>query len=148
MKKNGRIATAVAATLVCVGTQAFTSTSAKADDSWCHSSYPYASFCTFWGQNYDGAHDGYGNGDVYDLNTHRYPNNGAGSGQIEGNNNGSNRNYNTQCPVMIYYNPGYTGYSLKFGPYGTTGYQRAGTQLGSLLNNIRSIKWTISGPCY
>jgi len=103
---------------------------------------PFGIQCNYWGQSYNGAHGGEG-GWVPDFKPNeKYPNNGTGAGQGIWNNNGSNVNEDTKCSPTIYFDPNYSGPSVTFNLNGTGVYRRAGTQLGSLLNNIRSQSWS------
>jgi hypothetical protein len=101
-----------------------------------------AGLCTYWGQSYNGAQVEIVS-DRADLASPvvYYPANGTGQGEHVYNNNGSERNGNGLCPVTIYYNANYSSYSVTMAPYGQPGYQKAGSQLGSLLNNIRSLRF-------
>ncbi len=98
--------------------------------------------CIYWGQSYNGSHSNI-SGDVSNYpvsgsTNFTYKSSGTGQGQYIGNNNGSNRNYLLFCRIRIWYNPNYTGASLVLAQYGNPGWERAGSQLGALLNNIRS----------
>ena len=106
--------------------------------------------CTYWGQAYNGAQAEvvYDRADLAASPVVYYPANGTGQGEHVYNNNGSERNGNPGCNVIIYYNPNYSGYSLTLTPYATPGYEKAGSQLGHLLNNIRSFRYRYPGsPC-
>jgi hypothetical protein len=98
--------------------------------------------CIFYSEAYNGSHTGvlYGvlNFPVSGSTEYKYLSSGAGQGQYIGNNNGSNRNTNTGYYYRIYYSQNLAGYQVTLSPYGATGYERAGSQLGNLLNNIRS----------
>lgn len=100
--------------------------------------------CIFWGQAYDGSHTGVAeavsNFPVSGSTSYRFLSSGSGQGQYIGNNNGSDRNLDTACAVTLWYdpNPPNSGPHLTLSRYPQSGYQRAGSQLGSLLNNIRA----------
>jgi hypothetical protein len=126
------LATLAAATLTFAGP-------AAAFDPYC-TVQAYGDHCVFWSQSYGGAHAG-DPGAVPDWIVYNYPNNGTGQGGHIGNNNGSDRNVDTVCHVRLWYNPNYGGYEVTLNPYGTSGYQRAGSGLGHLLNNLRSQNW-------
>ncbi|MDQ1739623.1 MAG: hypothetical protein QOE53_1275 [Pseudonocardiales bacterium] len=99
--------------------------------------------CTYWGQSYDGAQVEVLNNraDLAASPVVYYPANGTGQGEHVYNNNGSNRNGNGLCTVTLYYNANYAGYSVTLQRYGQAGWQKAGSQLGSLLNNLRSFRF-------
>jgi len=115
-----------------------------ATPAWAYDPYctvqAYGDHCVFWSQAYSGAYAG-DPGWIPDWSLYTYPNNGTGAGEVIGNNNGSDRNVDTVCYVQLWYNPNYTGYELTLNPYGTSGYERAGSALGYLLNNLRSQNW-------
>ncbi|GIH07560.1 hypothetical protein Rhe02_56270 [Rhizocola hellebori] len=98
--------------------------------------------CIYWGQSYNGSHSNI-SGDVSNYpvsgsTSFTYKSSGTGQGQRIGNNNGSNRNYELFCRIRIWYNANYAGPNLVLAQYGEPGWERAGSQLGVLLNNIRS----------
>ena len=101
--------------------------------------------CIFYGESYNGSHTGvyYSNPDfpVSGSTQWVYLSSGAGQGEYLGNNNGSNRNTDRTDPLHIWYSPDSSGYEVTLSPYGTSGYEKAGSQLGHLLNNIRSQSW-------
>jgi|GEM_PF-5137529 len=102
-----------------------------------------AGLCTYWGQSYNGAQVEIVN-DRSDLAASPvvyYPANGTGQGEHVYNNNGSEHNGNGSCSVTIYYNPGYSSYSVTMAPYGQPGAAKAGSHLGNVLNNIRSLRY-------
>jgi|SRR5215831_14480689 len=105
----------------------------------------YDAVCFYWGQSYNGSHSF-----VYDTGqTANFPVSGQtnlvftslGTGQWEyiGNNNGSVRNYNYSERTALFYDPNFGGPSIILSAYGLSGYQRAGSQQGQLLNNVRSM---------
>jgi hypothetical protein len=98
--------------------------------------------CIYWGQSYNGSRTNI-SGDVSNYPTSgstifTFKTAGSGQGQRIGNNNGSNRNYELFCRIRIWYHANYTGPNLVLAQYGEPGWERAGSQLGTLLNNIRS----------
>ncbi|WP_432843305.1 hypothetical protein [Dactylosporangium sp. CA-092794] len=98
--------------------------------------------CIYWGQSYSGSFANI-SGDVPDYpvsgsTSLTYKSSGTGQGERIGNNNGSHRNYEVFCRIRIWYNPNYSGPNLVLAQYGEPGWQLAGSQLGTLLNNIRS----------
>lgn len=104
--------------------------------------------CIFYLEAYDGSHTG-----VYDIvsnfpvsgsTSYVFLTSGTGKGSYLGNDNGSNRNTDTGTCPTIYYSTGYSGPALSLNKYGLTGYEEAGSGLGSLLNNIRSQNWSAS----
>lgn len=101
--------------------------------------------CIFWGQSYNGSHTGVAeavdNFPVGGSTPYVYLSSGTGQGQYIGNNNGSDRNLDTACAVTIWYDPGPGGPNITLSKYPQSGYQRAGSQLGTLLNNIRAQSW-------
>jgi hypothetical protein len=98
--------------------------------------------CTFWGQSYNGAQAEvlYGRADLAASPVVYYPANGTGQGEHIYNNNGSEQNGNGSCTITIYYNQNYSGYSLTLQPYLKPGWEKAGSGLGNLLNNLRSFR--------
>ncbi|MCW7940674.1 hypothetical protein AAW14_01155 [Streptomyces hygroscopicus] len=91
-------------------------------------------FCLYYGENHTGAGFGYPHADayVYDLNNYRYPtNDGAGSGQIVGNNSESAEDA-SDCNVGVWYSRGFTGNSDWLRPW-------TGANLSATYDNDRSI---------
>lgn len=101
--------------------------------------------CIFWGQSYNNSRTGVAevvdNFPVSGSTAYRYLSAGTGQGEYIGNNNGSDRNLDTACAVTLWYNPGQGGPHVGLTRYPQSGHQRAGSQLGVLLNNIRSQSW-------
>ena len=101
--------------------------------------------CIFWGQAYNNSKSGVtghvSNFPVTGTTGYIYKSAGTGQGQYLGNNNGSNRNMDQHCNMALYYDPNYSGPSLGFAPNPSPGYQKAGSGLGQLLNNMRSQSW-------
>lgn len=108
----------------------------------------YGPSCIFWGQNYNGSHTGVvgavPNFPVSGSTDYVYKSSGAGHGQYLGNNNGSNWNRDTVCRVHLWYNPNYSGYEVTLDVYGSGNgvARKKGSQLGHLLNNLRSQGWS------
>ncbi|RQX12213.1 hypothetical protein DDE19_29015 [Micromonospora ureilytica] len=98
--------------------------------------------CIYWGQNYNGSHsnvvESVPNYPTSGSTPYTFRSSGSGQGQRIGNNNGSNRNYLQRCRIRLWYNPNYSGPNVVLAQYGDPGWQRRGSELGSLLNNIRS----------
>ena len=112
--------------------------------------------CIFWGQSHNGSLAGV-TGDVLNFPlTDNQPyvfqtaSTAQGRGQHVGNNNGSNVNEDTACDVVLWYDPagsgGFSGVNVELRPHGTTGFERDGTELGPLLNNIRGQSWSCPIP--
>jgi hypothetical protein len=98
--------------------------------------------CIFWGQNYDGSMStvvgDVPNFPVSGSTQYTFQSSGTGQGQRIGNNNGSDANYDLFCQVKLWYSPNYAGPSVTLTQEYSTGWARHGSELGSLLNNIRS----------
>jgi hypothetical protein len=103
----------------------------------------YGTHCVWWGQSYNGAHAGFDWAQCRtpDYNVFYYPSNGTGHGERIGNNNGSDQNGDIYNALTLYYDPNYAGYTVTLSPYGISGWEKAGSQLGHLLNNLRSSKF-------
>jgi len=101
--------------------------------------------CFYWGQSYDGSHAGVTefvlDFPVTGTTEYQYLTPGAGQWWYLGNDNGSNRNGDTKCETAVYYNPNFSGPDVTLPMYPQSGYQRAGGELGTLLNNARSETW-------
>jgi hypothetical protein len=109
--------------------------------------------CIFWGQSHNGSLAGV-TGDVLNFPlTDNQPyvfqtaSTAQGRGQHIGNNNGSNVNEDTSCLVALWYNPApgpglFSGPMVELNEHDTTGFERDGTELGPLLNNIRGQSWS------
>ena len=103
--------------------------------------------CLFYSQAYNGSHTGVpelvSNFPTSGSTAYTFKSAGSGQGQRIGNNNGSNRNADTACSVILWYNTGASsGPSVVLNKYGTGVYQRKGSELGTLLNNLRSQSWS------
>jgi hypothetical protein len=105
----------------------------------------YQDHCIFWGQSYNGSHTGVAepvaNFPVSGSTPYVYLSSGTGRGERIGNNNGSDRNLDTACTAILWYDPNHRGPNIALTRYPQSGYQRAGSALGTLLNNIRSQSW-------
>ncbi|MEJ3748574.1 hypothetical protein WEI85_35500 [Actinomycetes bacterium KLBMP 9797] len=106
---------------------------------------PEEDHCIYWGQSYSGSHSGVpeevANFPVSGATPYIYLAAGSGQGERIGNNNGSDQNLDTTCEVTLWYDPNFAGPSVTLTSYPLSGHQRAGSQLGTLLNNIRSQDW-------
>lgn len=129
------------AALVAVGQLALAMTAGASVGTDC--STPQSGLCEYWGQSYDGSHSRiYNVTEVANLpvsgsTPYVFLSSGSGNGEYLGNNNGSVRNYN-DVSVNLYYNTNFSGPELTLSQYNTSGYQKAGSAQGSLLNNLRS----------
>lgn len=99
--------------------------------------------CIYWGQSFDGSKSGVDNSSVSNYPVsgstgYIYVAAGMGQGQYLGNNNGSTRNYHRTCQQRLYYDPSFGGTFITLGRYLQSGYSKAGTEQGALLNNLRS----------
>lgn len=102
--------------------------------------------CIYWGQAYNNSHSGVleavSNFPVSGSTSYKYLSSGTGAGEYIGNNNGSVANDDTQCTLFLWYNQNDSGPELTLSVYGTSGAKKAGSGLGSLLNNLRSQSWS------
>lgn len=142
--RPSRILAGIASVVAFLAVSFFASSPANAITSTCTIA-AYGDSCIYWGQSYNGSHAGVAEAvsdfPVSGTTSYRYMSSGTGQKEFIGNNNGSNRNYDTVCTLTIWYNPGYSGYTLTLPTYPLSGYQRAGSGLGTLLNNIRAQSW-------
>lgn len=148
--KRSRILAVTISILAFVGATFFAASPASAVNATCVIG-AYGDDCIYWGQSYNGSHSGVSeevlNFPVSGTTEYKYLSAGSGQGQYLGNNNGSNRNYDSVCVLTIWYNPAssggvFSGPSLTLAKYPLSGYGRAGSGLGTLLNNIRGQSWT------
>lgn len=111
---------------------------------------PDYGMCVYWGQSYNGSYtnisEEVANYPTTGSTIYTFKTAGTGQGQRIGNNNGSNRNYSIFCNVVIYYNPNFSGPTVTLANWGNPGWQRAGSGLGVLLNNMRSSRSTYCAP--
>ena len=104
--------------------------------------------CEYWGQSYDGSHSMINhvaevpNLPISGSTSYVFVSSGTGHGEYLGNNNGSVRNY-ADVSINLYYNTNYSGPELTLSQWNTSGYSKAGSQQGSLLNNLRSFTFGI-----
>lgn len=106
--------------------------------------------CIWWGQAYDGSHSNItepvANYPTSGSTPYTYRSSGSGQGQRIGNNNGSNANFLVFCRIRLWYSPNYSGPAVVMAQYLEPGWARAGSELGTLLNNIRSSDEEICYP--
>jgi hypothetical protein len=103
--------------------------------------------CFYYRQSYNGSHSGSSDGasDYPPNAATQYQFLSAGDGQWYnwGNRNGSNLNGDRLCTPRLFLHVNQTGAHVSFSQYPLSGYKKAGSGLGALLNNARSIDW----PC-
>lgn len=144
--KRSRILAAAAAVAAAGAMALLPATAAQASPSSSCTVASYGPLCIYWGQSYNGSHTGVpeavSNFPVSGSTSYKYLSSGTGQGEYIGNNNGSVSNDDSTCTAFLWYDQNYSGPELTLTKHGLTGYQKAGSAQGSLLNNLRSLSWS------